>query len=78
MTYLSFGTLEEIAGFDYEALAKALFAVAHDTQIKAVAEALEDASEDSSEEDGDWMDGDALASAGWGTDEDYGWSGDDY
>ena len=28
---------------------------------------------DSHEEDGDWMDGDALASAGWGTDEDYGW-----
>ncbi len=22
------------------------------------------------EEDGDWMDGDALASVGWGTDED--------
>jgi 3-methyladenine DNA glycosylase/8-oxoguanine DNA glycosylase len=75
MTYLSFGTLEEIAGFDYEALAKALFAVAHDIQIQAVAEALEAASEDSSEEDGDWMDGDALASAGWGTDEDYGYFG---
>lgn len=28
--------------------------------------------EDFYEEDGDWMDGDALASAGWGTDEDYG------
>jgi len=24
------------------------------------------------EEDGSWMDADALASAGWGTDEDYG------
>ena len=33
---------------------------------------------DSHEEDGDWMDGDALASAGWGTDEDYGWYGDDF
>lgn len=31
--------------------------------------------EDSFEEDGDWMDGDALASAGWGTDEDYGYFG---
>jgi|SanBayMetagenome_1026888.scaffolds.fasta_scaffold116977_1 hypothetical protein len=30
------------------------------------------------EEDGDWMDGDALASAGWGTDEDYGHFGDDF
>ena len=30
------------------------------------------------EEDGDWMDGDALASAGWGTDEDYGYYGDDF
>lgn len=33
---------------------------------------------DSHEEDGDWMDGDALASAGWGTDEDYGYYGDDF
>jgi hypothetical protein len=33
---------------------------------------------DSHEEDGDWMDGDALASAGWGTDEDYGFYGDDF
>ena len=31
------------------------------------------------EEDGDWMDGDALASAGWGTDEDYGcYGGEDW
>ena len=28
--------------------------------------------EDYYEEDGSWMDGDALASAGFGTDEDYG------
>ena len=28
------------------------------------------------EDDGDWMDGDALASAGFGTDEDYGYYGD--
>ena len=34
--------------------------------------------EDSYEEDGDWMDGDALASIGWGTDEDYGYYGDDF
>jgi hypothetical protein len=31
--------------------------------------------EDTFEEDGDWMDGDALASAGFGTDEDYGFYG---
>ena len=30
------------------------------------------------EQDGDWMDGDALASAGFGTDEDYGYYGDDF
>ena len=31
------------------------------------------------EEDVDWMDGDALASAGWGTDEDYGgYGGEDW
>jgi hypothetical protein len=29
------------------------------------------------EDDGDWMDADALASAGWGTDEDYGYYGGD-
>jgi len=29
------------------------------------------------EDDGDWMDGDALASAGFGTDEDYGGYGGD-
>jgi len=35
--------------------------------------------EDTFEEDGDWMDGDALASAGWGTDEDYGgYGGEDW
>jgi hypothetical protein len=28
------------------------------------------------EDDGDWMDSDALASAGFGTDEDYGYYGD--
>lgn len=28
-------------------------------------------------DDGDWMDADALASAGWGTDEDYGYYGGD-
>lgn len=33
---------------------------------------------DDFEDDGDWMDGDALASAGFGTDEDYGYYGDDY
>lgn len=32
-------------------------------------------SEDFYEEDGDWMDADALASAGFGTDEDYGYYG---
>jgi hypothetical protein len=31
--------------------------------------------QDSFEDDGDWMDGDALASAGFGTDEDYGYYG---
>jgi len=31
---------------------------------------------ESSEPDGDWMDADALASAGWGTDEDYGYYGE--
>jgi hypothetical protein len=36
----------------------------------------EQSEEDFREEDGDWMDGDALASAGWGTDEDYGGWGD--
>ena len=30
------------------------------------------------DDDGDWMDGDALASAGFGTDEDYGYYGEDY
>lgn len=74
MTYLSFGSLEETAGFDYEALAKAFFAIADDTQIQRVAEVFE---ETSNEQDGDWMDGDALASAGWGTDEDYGYFGGD-
>lgn len=29
------------------------------------------------EDDGDWMDAVALASAGWGTDEDYGYYGGD-
>jgi len=29
------------------------------------------------DDDGDWMDADALASAGWGTDEDYGYYGQD-
>ena len=30
-------------------------------------------------DDGDWMDADALASAGWGVDEDYGgYPGDDW
>jgi len=33
--------------------------------------------DDSNEEDGNWMDGDALASAGFGTDEDYGGSYDE-
>ena len=35
-------------------------------------ESDDDDEEGSNEEDGDWMDGDALASAGFGTDEDYG------
>jgi hypothetical protein len=39
---------------------------------------LNDCPEQSFEDDGDWMDGDALASAGWGTDEDYGYYGDDF
>jgi hypothetical protein len=30
-----------------------------------------------SEPDDSWMDGDALASAGWGTDEDYGYYGEE-
>ena len=35
--------------------------------------------EEYSEPDDSWMDGDALASAGWGTDEDYGYyGGEDY
>lgn len=34
--------------------------------------------EEFAEEDGDWMDGDALASVGWGNDEDYGYYGDDF
>ncbi|OUU18438.1 MAG: hypothetical protein CBC05_01945 [Crocinitomicaceae bacterium TMED45] len=33
--------------------------------------------EDNYEDDGDWMDADALASAGFGTDEDYGSYGGD-
>ena len=31
--------------------------------------------QNSHEQDGNWMDGDALASVGWGTDEDYGYYG---
>lgn len=38
----------------------------------------EDEDYDNYEDDGDWMDGDALASAGYGTDEDYGYYGEDY
>ena len=46
----------------------------------------EDDSEDEDEDDFDrepieddmWADSNALASAGWGTDEDYGFYGDDY
>ena len=33
--------------------------------------------EEYSEPDDSWMDGDALASAGWGTDEDYGYYGEE-
>ena len=35
-----------------------------------------DSADDWSDES--WMDADALASAGWGTDEDYGFYGEDY
>ena len=35
-----------------------------------------DSADDWSDES--WMDADALASAGWGTDEDYGFCGEDY
>ena len=34
--------------------------------------------EDNFSEDESWFDGDALASVGWGTDEDYGFYGEDY
>lgn len=37
----------------------------------------EDGELDYEADDGDWMDADALASAGWGTDEDYGYYGGD-
>jgi hypothetical protein len=33
--------------------------------------------EDNFSEDESWFDGDALASVGWGTDEDYGFYGED-
>ena len=41
-------------------------------------EEVSDEEEDGDNEpDGSWMDADALASAGWGTDEDYGYYGGD-
>jgi len=42
-------------------------------------EDVEDHILDADIDDGDWMDADALASAGWGVDEDYGgYPGDDW
>jgi len=42
-----------------------------------VSEVSDEDEDGDNEPDGDWMDGDALASAGWGTDEDYGYYGGD-
>lgn len=55
--------------------------VVHFDNISDLQEAIEELVEADSEDYDDSMDGDhesALASCGWGTDEDYGYFGDDY
>ena len=45
--------------------------------LEAVEPEEEEEDEDYEPDDSDFADGDALASAGWGTDEDYGYFGDE-
>jgi|TARA_B100001093_G_scaffold506327_1_gene565062 hypothetical protein len=72
----SFTTKEEASEMANE------YRIAYDGPVKVV-KAEEDAygnddnGDDGDYDDGDWMDADALASAGFGTDEDYGSYGGD-
>ena len=68
----SFTTKEEAKEMAVE------YRIAYDGPVKVVkADDEEDYGYDDFEDDGDWMDADALASAGFGTDEDYGGYGGD-
>ena len=72
----------EIETFDTSVLADAI--LGEDNELIFVSEddqqREEDLFADSADDwsDESWMDADALASAGWGTDEDYGFCGEDY
>ena len=71
----------EIETFDTSVLADAIFG--EDNELIFLTDEgqrEEDLFADSADDwsDESWMDADALASAGWGTDEDYGFYGEDY
>ena len=70
--------------FDTQAEANEWISGDHDWEspVRAFPKEVEDEDEDEednsdNEPDGSWMDADALASAGHGTDEDYGYYGDE-
>ena len=70
----SFTTKDEAEDMDVE------YRLAYDGPVKVVKADDEEGygnDYDDVEDDGDWMDADALASAGFGTDEDYGGYGGD-
>jgi hypothetical protein len=66
----------EMQGGDYDNLCDVF--ENHFGHVVQLTNGHEDEDYDNYEDDGDWMDGDALASAGFGTDEDYGYYGEDY
>ena len=69
-----------IETFDTSVLADAIFGEDNELIFVDDEQREEDLFADSADDWSDeaWMDADALSSAGWGTDEDYGYYGDDY
>lgn len=66
---------EKIAFTDYQKLATDVQVV--EIWAESDSEEEEDEEDEDNEPDESWFDGDALASAGHGTDEDYGYYGDE-
>ena len=75
MNEITFGILESLADEQGIDLASAFFSIATPDQLERIYVSLV---EQENIPDESWMDGDALASAGWGTDEDYGYYGEEY